>query len=255
VPKRLALGLTAGIILIGVLFIGLDILDIAEDFRLNISIALINTILICGVAALILYFSVRVYLSVGSPEMLGLACGALAFMIGFALYGWLTVADLNTRITAHDIGILLAGISLAGGAGLTMARLAMDTPGTMRKLLILSACCLVIIALIGILTWLASLGIINLLQAGRDLARGGAALLLLVSGCCYLLIYLKTRSDIYFWYSLGLILIACGVVFISQGALQSRTAWWGRVSEYAGMIYLLTAAIINSRHKTLDSSR
>jgi len=247
VSKRLAFGLAVVIVLIGIVFIGLDILDIAEDFRLNLSIALFNTVLICGVAAFIVYFSVRVYLSRGSPEVLGLACGALAFGMGFVLYGWLTGTDLATRIAAHDIGISLAGISIFAGAALKIARLTSDGPG--KRLMTLSFSCLIIAVIIAVVTWLTYQGRTDFLQSGyRDLARGGTALLLLASSGCYISLYLKTRSIIYYWYFLGLILIACGVVFISQGALQSRTAWWGRVSEYAGFIYLFFAALTAYRY-------
>ncbi len=64
-----------------------------------------------------------------------------------------------------------------------------------------------------------------------------------VSALIYLRIYSKSRSDFYYWYSLGLILFAFGVIFISQGPLESGIAWSGRASQYAGGIYFLVSVV------------
>jgi hypothetical protein len=249
--KLLAIIITAVIIIIGIVFIGLDILDIAEDFTLDFPMAIVNTAMICFIAAIIVYLASRVYLSQGSVEMLGLACGALAFGIGFALYSWLTDAGLGTCVAAHDSGISLAAIALSGGAGLKISKW-VDKPGTARRRIILCVSCSAIIMIIGIVTWLAYRGQIDLLGGWgnvgyRDIIRGGSVILMLVSGGYYLRLYLRTRTNSYCWYSLGLILMGCGVFFISQGSLQSRTAWWGRLSEYIGFVYLLISAIAAER--------
>jgi hypothetical protein len=251
VAKLLAIIVTAVCIIIGVVFIGLDILDIGEDFTLNFPIDIVNTIIICFSAAIIVYLASGVYVSQGSVEMLGLACGALAFGIGFALYSWLSDASLGTRIAAHDSGISLAAMALIGGVGLKIARRA-DKPGPARRLMILCVSSAIIAAIIGIVTWLEYRGQIDLLGGWgsigyRDIIRGGTALLLFVSGGYYLRLYLKTHSSLYYWYSLGLILIGCGVIFVSQASLQSRTAWWGRLSEYIGFVYLVISALAAER--------
>jgi hypothetical protein len=77
--------------------------------------------------------------------------------------------------------------------------------------------------------------------------RGVAAILCIASALIYLRIYFKSRSDFYYWYSLGLILFAFGVIFISQGALESPIAWLGRASQYASSIYVLVAVLRDHR--------
>lgn len=246
--KRLALGLAVAIILLGVVFIGLDILDIAEDYRLNLSIAVLNTIFIGPAGVLIVCFAARDFFFRGSPAMLGLSGAVIAFGSGILLYGWLTGAGLNTRIVAHDSGISLAGVIFFSSACLQTAGWDLAKSGPGQRLIILSAFYLVIITIIATVTWLAYQEIIDFLQPAvgaigyRGIARGGTAVLCLASAYFYVRIYHRSHSDIFYWYSLGLILIACGVIFISQGALQSRTAWWGRVVEYAGFIYLFISA-------------
>ena len=60
--RRIALGLAVTIIVIGVVFMLLDILDIAEYYRLNWPIAVVNTIFISGVAVVTVVFASISYL-------------------------------------------------------------------------------------------------------------------------------------------------------------------------------------------------
>ena len=99
-----ALGLVLAVISGGIVLIGLDILDIAEGYRLHWPIAIINTIFISAVALITVYFATKSYLNSGSPGMLGLGSATLAFGFAIILYGWLTATDLNTRITGYDSG-------------------------------------------------------------------------------------------------------------------------------------------------------
>jgi hypothetical protein len=247
--KRLALGLVIAVISLGVIFIVLNILDIAEDYRLDLPIAILNTVLFCPVAILVAYFAAKVFMFNGSPEMLGLSCAVFALGFGILLYGWLTGASLNSRIVAHDSGVLLASVMLSIGAVLRIAGRNLTKSGSRIKLIILLISCLGIIVIIGMVTWLAFRGLISFLTpvAGdigfREIIRGIAVILYVALAIIYIRIYIKSRSNVYYWYSLGLILFASGVVFISQGALESRIAWLGRVSEYAGCICFLFSVL------------
>ena len=86
--KHTTIGLALTLIILGILFIALDILDIGEGYRLNWSKAVINTIFISAVALLTIYFTTRNYLQSGSPEILALGAGVLAFGFSIVFYGW-----------------------------------------------------------------------------------------------------------------------------------------------------------------------
>jgi magnesium-transporting ATPase (P-type) len=247
--KRTALGLAIAIIGLGILFMLLDILDIAEGYRLHWSIAWLNTIFIGTVAILIACFSARNYLVNGPLETLSLGCAACSFGSGILLYGWLDTG-LNPRIIAYDSGFLFASIVIITGAVLKMVgrTFTESTPRhRLRALLIVYSG---IIAIIGTVTWLASQEYIIYVDTTlwdinvRNIVRGIAAILYTAPAVIYIMIYLsKSRSDTYYLYFLGLILLACGIIFVSLGPLESRIAWLGRVSQYTGCVYLLVSAL------------
>jgi hypothetical protein len=110
----------------------------------------------------------------------------------------------------------------------------------------------VVLLLIAIITWLACEGTITIFTgtlagnlAVRDVTHGIAAIFCVGAALIYVGKYRNSRADVYFWYSLGLILFAAGVLFISRGHLESRIAWLGRVSQYLAFIYFFLAAIKN----------
>lgn len=247
--KRLALGLVIAVISLGVILIILNILDIAEDYRLNLPIWILNTVFVCPIVVLVAYFAAKVFMLNGSPEMLGLSCAVFAFGFVTLLYGWLTDVSLNTRIVAHDSGVLFTSVMLSSGAVLRMARFNLTKSGPRIKLIILFISYLGIIVIIGMVTWLAFRGSISFLTsvAGgiglREIIRGIAVILYAALAIIYIRIYIKSCSNVYYWYFLGLILFASGVIFMSQGGLESLIEWLGRVSEYAGCIYFLVSVL------------
>jgi len=248
--KRTALGLTLILIILGIIFIVLDILDIDEGYRLNWSIAIINTIFISAVALLTIYFTTRNYLQSGSPEILALGGGALAFGFSIVLYGWLPNSDLNTRITVYDSGVLLTAAVYLAGAILSMKKQRPSVWKSGWKKLSVITVYAAIVIIIAVITWLAYQDIITVFPhkftehfTAREIVQGIAAIFCVSAALMYLRKYHGSRRDIYFWYSLGLILFAAGVIFISRGSLESRIAWLGRASQYVAGIYFLAAAL------------
>jgi phosphoglycerol transferase MdoB-like AlkP superfamily enzyme len=126
-----------------------------------------------------------------------------------------------------------------------------DTPVRKMRLNIrsIAAIYIGIILIITVLTWLAYEDIITVLThsfsvhfSARDIVQVIAAIFCVSTALIYLKKYRELRNDIYYWYSLGLILFAAGVIFISRGPLEGRIAWLGRAAEYAGSLYFLIAA-------------
>jgi hypothetical protein len=245
--KRFTLGLAAIIIILGATFMLLDILDIAESYRLQWPIAVLNTICICVVAVFTIVFATRSYLKSGSYEMLALGSGVLAFSYGVVIYGWLTSANLNTRITAYDSGVLLASIIYMVGAISSITR---HIPSVRSKRTCYIIIYAVVLLLISGITWLAYQDVITFLLrqfsehiSARDVVQGIAAVFCISSALIYLLKYRSSHIDVYFWYSLGLVLFTAGVLFISRGHLESRIAWLGRLSQYTGGVAFLAAVL------------
>lgn len=252
--KHPALWLTLILIILGAIFILLDILDIAEGYRLHWPIAVINTIFISAVALLTIYFTTGNYLRSGSPEILALGGGALAFGFSIVLYGWLTDSGLNTRITAYDSGVFLASAVYLAGAVFGMKKQGPSGCKSGANKAGITVIYAAVILIIAAITWLAHQDIITFFTHSftahfsvRSIVQGIAAIFCVSTALVYLRKYRGSRANIYFWYSLGLVLFAAGVLFISRGPLEGRVAWLGRASQYVAGFYLLAAALSAGR--------
>jgi hypothetical protein len=252
--NRFSLGLLILIVALGIVFIGLDVLDIGEDFRLYLSIPILNTVFICVIAVLVAYFAAKAFAVSGSLETWGLGCAVVAFGLSSLLYSlffwWVVDTGLNLRIIVNDSGILIASIMhlLGASLGIVKQRLTVSDLRLKQRIVFLSY--LGILVVIALVAWLAFRDVITSFLMPltgtievRDAIRGVAAILCVASAIIYLRIYLKSRSNFHYWYSLGLILFAFGVVFMSQGALESRIGWLGRVSQYIGGFYFLLSIL------------
>lgn len=252
--KRLALGLIFIIIAFGIIFLGLDILDIDEDFRLLWPIPILNTVFISAMALLVTYISARSFTISGSPEILGLGGAALAFGVGSLLRGWMVGLGLNVPITVYDSAALIASALHLIGASIGMAKNQIPKLEFRRKSRIVLFYYLGILASVALVTLLALRGVIppftmpgESTTVLRDITRGITVIFFFASSYIILRIHSRLRTDFYYWYSLGLILFAFGVIFISQGAVESRIAWLGRTAQYAGGFYFLVSVLGNYR--------
>jgi hypothetical protein len=247
--KRLALGLVVLVLLVGVVFIGLNILDINESYRLHLPVAVLNTVFISAIAVLVASIAAANYIANGSSVLLGLGCGVLVFGVGSLLKGWLIDRELYLLITMHDYSALVASAMHLVGAALAMAgpwptasKLAQK-----QKTVILCLCYLGALASIACIILLTFQGIIPLLGVSgetpilRDVVRGVTAIIFVASSFICLRINARSHINFYYWYSLALMLFALGIFFISQGAVESLIAWWGRVAQYIGGLFLLRA--------------
>ena len=93
--KRFAFGPVLVIASLGVIFVGLDVLDILEVYELPLPIPIFNTVFISGIAAPVAYVTTRRWAVTASPQALWLGGGVLAFGVGSLLYGWLPGPQLR----------------------------------------------------------------------------------------------------------------------------------------------------------------
>jgi len=248
--KRFTLGIVVVMAALGALFLGFDIFDIEEHFRLHLPTAILNTVFIFVIAVPVTCVAARSYTISGLPQMLWLGCGALAFGVGTLLRGWLVGEGLNVPITSYDSIALIASVLHLIGAGLSMAKPRLPDSKSRRKLGIVLFCYLGVLASIALVTILAFQGVIPpFYVAGektpliRDIVRGITGIFFLASSFIYLRMYSSLRVDFLFYYSLGLIFFAFGIIFMSLGDIESRIAWLGRASQYIGGIYFLVAVL------------
>ncbi len=241
--KRVAFVIAVVITVLGIFLIGLNILDIAEDYRSHLPIATLNTVFISGVAALVVFLVAKRFTGTGSPDMLGLGSGVLAFGVGILIYSWFTSAVLQTRITVYDSAFLMAGLLHFCGIILLQTKISLSGLKSSQKRAIVLLLYLLIIGIIGTVTYLLYRGALPAMSVSRDLAQGISAVLCTIAAVISFKIYLKSHLVFNYWYALGLVLFAFGQLFISQGDLESRLAWLGRASQYIGGTYFLVGVL------------
>jgi hypothetical protein len=247
--KRLAIGPVLVIAALGVIFVGLDILDIVEVYGLPLPVHVLNTVFISAFTVPVAYIAARKSVVDAPSQVLWLGCGALAFWTGILLYGWLPGNALNARITAHESATLIASALYLTGAILATVGPRPAGSGYRRKPGPVILCYLGIIAGIIVITLLAYRGVIPPFHVPENgsLLRSAVGItaiaFFLVSSLIYLRMYSKTRAAFHFWYSLGLLLLTQGSVFLFLSSVEGLIAWIGRAAQYTGGLYLLVAAL------------
>ena len=248
--KWLALGIVIVLVFFGLLFFSLDVFDIDEDFRLHLPSDIINTVLIFAVAVSVVGIAARTYAVTGSPPLLWLSCGALAFGVCGLLRGWFAGQGLNVVIVSYDGAALLASVLHLIGASLCMAKPHRTELVLSRKWWVILAGYLGVLVGIALVAWLAHQSVIPPFHVPgegptllRAVIRWIAIFLFLAASTICFGVYFKLRTDFHYWYSLGLVLFTFGLIFMSLGSIDSRVAWVGLASQYAGGIYLLVAVL------------
>jgi hypothetical protein len=247
------------IVCVGIIFIGLDILDINEDLQLHLPINILNTIFISTIAAFLIYYATELSKTTGSHALLALGCAQLVFGVGSLLRGWITGAELYILINMYESLVIIASlIYLVGGVSVMTGRQDVELKPGRKNGIIFWSYIGVMIVMSLIIALAFQRAIPESIMPGitlQNVLQGISALLLLASSIIYLRVYSKTRTDLYYWYFLGLISLAVGVFFISQGQVESKIAWTGRVAQYFGNLCFIIGVISVKRqlhHKDVN---
>ncbi|MCX9010720.1 MAG: PAS domain S-box protein [Candidatus Methanoperedens sp.] len=234
----------------------LALLDIKVVFEPPLLLPILNTVFISAISFAVSYISMRSYLASGSLGILMLGCGTLAFGSGSLFAGWLIGAPdgANISVTIFNIGALAGSIFHLMSAVLTSTKANPELASKPRKRKVILAYLGVLIFIILITT--ASLkGIIPpffIQWVGptylRQVVLGTAVALFATSALLFIRLYSRLKEDFLYWYALGLILIATGLlaVFIPSN-VGSPIGWAGRSAQYLGGIYFLIAILTTIR--------
>lgn len=85
----------------------------------------------------------------------------------------------------------------------------------------------------------------------RQVVLGTAVVLFAISSVVFMIIYCTSKSDVLYWYSLALALIAIGLFAVSiQKVVGSPLGWAGRTAQYVGGMYFLITVLISYKSAT-----
>jgi PAS domain S-box-containing protein len=230
----------------------LGVYDIRSVFEPPWLLPILNTAFLSAIPLVIAYVTTRAYMSSGSMSLLMFGSGVLTFgLSGFAA-GILRIGmeGANTNVTIYNCGVLLAaGFHVYGAAsGLIGVEPELDLRRKKMNLINAYLAVFILIGLLVIATANNLTPVFFIQGAGPTLLRqivlGGAIGLFAVSAFLLTMLYLRSKADFLYWYSLALFLIATGLACVFfEKAVGSPIGWLGRSAQYLGCIYLLVAVL------------
>ncbi len=260
--QRFALVVLILIIILGMFFLVLNILDINEDYLLNLPINIFNNIFITALAIPLIYLSVNIFTHTGSPRLLALGAAQMALGIGSLLKGWLPNTSLDILVILYESILVLTSLIYLVGAIMVIIRPDNSGLNSRKKIRVVTLSYASILIIISIIVLLVFRGVIPAHIVFREntvsvqnVMQIISILLLFTASFIFFRISLLAHSDLSHWYFLGVLSLSFGVFFMAQGPVESKIAWAGRASQYFGNICFLIAVIRNYKeiHNNMDA--
>lgn len=227
----------------------------------------LNVVFLSLVSFYISYISARTYLSSGKTTLVYMGCGAMAVGLASLAAGGAMGSEgaQDISISIHNTGFFLGGLFNLAGAGFTLLERGEDPSPDQRKRRLLLAYTGVIAVILLSLSFNmdGSLPLFFNPLAGptpfRQLVLGWAIVLFALSSLFFLGASYRLKAPFLYWYGLGLVLIASGLLALFLVfVIGSPMAWAGRIGLYTGGIYLLIAvskAVIAARSRNVPLDR
>jgi PAS domain S-box-containing protein len=200
------------------------------------------------------------YLKTGRLNLALLGSGALAFGLTGITAGWFIhlPGGVNITVTIFNCGMLLSGLLHFSCSVVGIIELAPERNLSRKKIILFSIYFTILIAFSLIIIAIRVGWMPTFFVQGtgptmiRQFVLGASILLLLMSGIYLYSIYYKTRIDFLYWYALGLILIAEGLLGIMLTKnVGGIIGWAGRLAQFTGGIFLLVAVFNVLKERSL----
>ncbi len=211
--------------------------------------SVLNIIFVVLISLVVAYVAARSFAATGQSHLVWLGGGALVF--GFSsLLAAIVQSNINASTTVHNVGALLAAVLYVVSA-LTGLRGSSLFPQRRAQTSLLIGIYAAGALLMLLVMWLSLSGMTPTFfipGTGGTLLRQivvySATALFGISGILLMFHYFRNRATFIYWYSLGLILIALGLLTVSFVKIPGDIfAWLGRGGQYIGGIYLVVAAV------------
>ena len=222
--------------------VGLWVADLRTVYESLILMVVLNVLFTWLASLCICFLTARAFLGSGQPGLLMFGCGSLLWGVT-SLAAAAVVDRVNPTITIHNLGIL--GAALCHLAGLLWrGRLARPR----RWLVVGYAGALLISALI---VWAALAGLTPEFFVQGQGGKPVRQIVLVVSIGLFAWVaselinrYRRQSGAFYYWYGLGLGLVATGLTGVALLTVQGGIlGWTNRLTQYLGSAYLFIAAI------------
>ena len=228
------------------LIAGLWVADLRTVYESRTVMVLLNLFFTWLASLCVCFLTARAFLGSGQPGLLMFGCGSLLW--GFTSLAAAAIVDrVNPTITVHNLGVLGAAVCHLLGL---LWRGRLPRPG--RWLAVGYAGAMMVAALI---FWGATAGVTPVFFV-QD--RGGTPIrevvlvlsTVLFAGVGWQMISRSRRQSgaFYYWYGLGLALVATGLMGVILLSVQGGIlGWTNRLTQYLGSAYLFIAALVAAR--------
>ena len=215
-------------------------------------ILVLNLAIVGGVSFIVAYLSAKGYLLTGSLTLLLITMSFVLIGIMDVISGWFANFSPNWAVTTAAIGLLFFSVLQIFGSFQASFRSA--PIGSEHRKTRLTLTCLIVVFLSALLSSLIGLNIfptffINGIGTTLTDQIVYAIVIFLFSLNCvlFLRLYLKSKSNVLYWYALALALDAIGLYGLTlQVRYSDIVVWTGRLGTYIATIYFLIA-LLNSR--------
>ena len=217
---------------------------------------ILNVLFLSLIPFTVAYLAWKSYATSGTLTLFLVGCGMVALGSGSLVAGFIIniPGGTNLNVTIFNSGALIFATLLVAGALFALQK---ATPYKSPKHggLYLGLCYLAVLIFMSLFSLAALAGLVPpffVQGAGptvlRQVVLGAATVLFAVATIIFLRVYLRSRYDFTYWFSLALALITIGLcaVFI-QKSVGSPIGWTGRVAQYLGCAYLLIGIISAAR--------
>ncbi len=234
-----------------ILIVILTFLDKHTVFEPPFVLAILNTIFLGIIPLFIAYTAYRSYRTSRSTNVLLLGAGMLIFGLGSIAAGWLNGLPAGPNITAtlHNTAVCIGSIFTLAAVILVLSGPNREIKGENTFLpIFLYSGIVVFVALFSIATvrgltppfFIPGYGPTDL----RQVILSNATVLYALTSVLFFHVYTRKRETFFFWFGLGLALIATGLsaIFI-QPSVGSLLGWAGRITQYLGLCVALVAFI------------
>lgn len=209
----------------------------------------INIVLLSVICFVVAFLSAKSYLFTGSITLLIITVSFTYICLVTILIGFLATASPNWGVTLNGIDLFLfAALQLAGSYQASFRSVPLGSEHRKVRLMLAASAAI----FLGIL--MASLTVLNVfpkffvngvgVTLTDQVVFSIIVLLFAVNSALFLRLYLKSKSNVLYWYTLAMVLEAIGSFGLTlQIRFSDIVVWTGRLGIYVATVYFLIALL------------
>lgn len=230
-------------------------LDFKTTAESPMLLTLFNLVFCSSIAFLAAWLAAVSYLDDGEPAVLFLGTGMMAWSFVTAIVG-LMVRDMNAQLTMHNSGLCIAGFWCMMSAVSAIMRKSCRRVQPAYPVSMVSLFYLGTLLLLTVIAWLAKHLMLppffihgNGPTALRQYVLAIAIVQFFIAVFILRILYARSRFVFLQWYSLGLLLLAVGLLGVWLTVPGTPLNWTSRVAQFLAGPYILIAILALRREE------